>query len=625
MKYRTLFYILMILTLILNACSGTAAADSNTQTGDGASDLTPLAAASQEMIAIPVSADFEDDDFASTDVGATTSITLKGDSIDAAGAGVEVNGSSATITAAGSYKISGILNDGQIVVDTQDSENVVLLLAGVDIHNESSASIYVANAEKVIITLSDGTQNNISDGGRYTNLDESGEPNAAIFSHDDLTINGDGALTVTANYNNGIVSKDDLKITGGIITVTAVNDGIKGKDSLSILDGTLTVIAGADGLEATNADESGKGFILIEGGTLNITAALDGIHAETILQINGGTVDITTGGGTVNNSTDGGGIWGGRGTEGNTDKPAESAKGLKAGLAMTISGGIFTINSADDSLHSNGTITIYGGEITLSSGDDGMHADSALTINAGTITITQSYEGLESAVITINNGDVHVMASDDGINAGGGADNSAVGGRPGENAFNTSDGSWVYINGGTIYVNANGDGLDTNGSFEMTGGNVIVDGPINDGNGPLDYMGTFNITGGFLVAVGSSGMAQAPSETSSQYSVMYNFDSQQPTGTMIHIESDSGEEILTYLPAKSYQSVLFSTAELENGETCVIYTGGNASGSITDGLYADSSYTPGTQVASLTISSMVTGGGMLRDMMGGGRPGGGRH
>ena len=155
----------------------------------------------------------------------------------------------------------------------------------------------------------------------------------------------------------------------------------------------------------------------------------------------------------------------------------------------------------------------------------------------------------------------------------------------------------------------------------MTAGTVIVNGPTNDGNGPLDYLGTFNVSGGYLVAVGSSGMAQAPSTTSIQASVMYNLVSTQAAGTMVHIETESGQEVLTFLPTKQYQSVLLSSPELENGSTYVVYSGGSSSGTVSDGLYSGGAYTGGTQVASVTLTSMVTSAGSQAGGFGG-RPAG---
>jgi hypothetical protein len=185
--------------------------------------------------------------------------------------------------------------------------------------------------------------------------------------------------------------------------------------------------------------------------------------------------------------------------------------------------------------------------------------------------------------------------------------------------FEASD---VYIHGDYLYMDAGGDGLDPNGNFELTDGIVLVNGPTNNGNGSLDYMSSFKITGDFLVAIGSAGMAQAPSENSTQYSVMQILDSMQAAGTMIHIETAAGEDVLTFLPTKEYQSVLISSPELQDGESYVFYTGRSANGTSVDGLYTDGDYNPGTQVASFTITSIVTGGGGgVFGGSGGGRPG----
>ncbi len=427
MKKLLTFLLLTIMVVTMAACSGTANAGSTSQTIITASDSAEPAQQTSAIASAPITSDYEPDDLTvSMNDADTTVIRLEGGSIAVEGSGVSVSGKIATVTAAGVYNIQGTLNDGQIMVDTQDAGTVTLILNGATLTNTTSAPIYIANAEKVVLTLADGTQNSVTDGTTYYYPDESDETDAAIFSNDDLTINGSGALTVNANYNNGIASDDDLKIVSGTLTVNAVHDGIKGQDSVSVKDGIITINSGADGIQSTNAEEAEKGYILIDGGTLSITSGLDAIQAATSLQINGGNFTITSGGGSINNSTTGGGMWGGRGMEGNPNKPAESAKGLKAGVDLTIMGGTFNINSADDSIHANNSITISDGNILISSGDDGMHADTSLTINGGEINLSQSYEGLESAVIAIIGGIIHLNASDDGINAGGGADGSSV-------------------------------------------------------------------------------------------------------------------------------------------------------------------------------------------------------
>jgi len=605
---KIMVYILTAIILTLSACSGTVGGGTASQARTGTSTS--------------IASDYKTDDLiVSADDANATVIRLEGGSVAVEGTGASVNGTVVTVTSDGTYNIKGTLNDGQIIVDTQDTGTVWLLLNGTEITSATSAPIYVANADKVVITLADGTQNTLSDGATYYYPDGSNDPNAAVFSNADLTINGNGALTVNASYNNGIASKKDLKVVSGTITVNAVNDGIKGKDSVSIMDGVITINSGADGIQSTNADQAGRGYILIEGGTFNITSALDGIQAETNLQIDGGDFKITSGGGTVNNITTGGGIWGGPGMEGNPNKPADSAKALKAGADLTIMDGTFNINAADDGIHANNSVTINKGDIQMASGDDGIHADATLTINGGEIDLTQSYEGLESATITVNDGTIHLVTSDDGINAGGGADNSSINGRPGRDGFSTAGNYYVYINGGYLVIDAGGDGIDTNGSFEMTDGLVLVNGPTNDGNGPLDYNGTFVVSGGFILAVGSSGMAQVPTDTSTQYSVLYNFDAMQTEGTLLHIQSQNGQEILTFMPAKQYQSVMISSAALQNGETYLVHTGGSSTGDATDGLYTGGAYTPGTQVTNFTISSIVTSIGAVGRGPGGG-PGG---
>jgi hypothetical protein len=383
---------------------------------------------------------------------------------------------------------------------------------------------------------------------------------------------------------------------------------------------------GNDGLQSTNNEDIERGYIAIEGGTLDITAGLDGIQAETNLVISSGNINISSGGGSVNSSSnigDPGNTWGdwGNPKSGNTSATGDtspSAKGLKAETNISITGGTINIDSSDDSIHSNDSIVIGGGNMLLTSGDDGIHADSTVEINGGEIDLTKSYEGIESAVITINDGNIHLVSSDDGINIVGGVDSSAIMGRPGQGNFTSSGDNHLYINGGYIYLDANGDGMDVNGTVDMTAGVVIINGPTKNDNGALDHMG-FKITGGYLLAVGSSGMAQTPDTSSTQYSVMYNFPSVQSAATLLHIETEGGEGVLTFTPTKTYQSIVLSSAELKNGLTYLVYAGGSSTGAVTDGLYSGGSYTTGTQVSSFTVSGMVT----MVGSPGGGFPGGG--
>ncbi|HAX73609.1 MAG TPA: dockerin type 1 [Firmicutes bacterium] len=560
----------------------------------------------------------------------TTADIQLGDDFTVTGDGVEIDNNIVRITKAGTYEISGTLDDGQIIVAAGDEDNVEIILNGANLTSLTSAPIYVENAKNTYIVLADGTENVITDAQTYVLEDETvNEPNAAIFSKDDLIIEGTGSLTVNGNYNNGIQSKDDLKIKSGTITITAANDGLKGKDSVTIEDGVINIVASGDGIRSTNDTDEGRGYITIEGGEINVTADLDAIQAETDLTITGGVFTLSSGGGSVNSSTTSS-TWGQWGQPSSTTQSSTtetqdstSAKGLKAGNDITIEGGTFVLDTSDDSIHTNNSIIINGGNFELSSGDDGIHADTTLVINGGDINILKSYEGIESQDITINDGTIHLVASDDGINAGGGNDGSGLSGRPGQNTFNTSSSSSsiITINGGYIVVDASGDGLDSNGNIVMTDGTVIVNGPTNSGNGSLDYDGNFTQSGGILVAAGSAGMVQTTSTSSTQNGVSITLTQSQQANTLVHIESSSGEDVLTFAPSKSFQNIIVSSPNLKTGSTYTVSTGGSSTGTEADGIYTSGTYSGGSQVGSFTISSTVSyvgssGGNMAPGGMG---------
>lgn len=514
-------------------------------------------------------------DGADTVVEATAEnlITFDTDSAKTEADGVETDNGTVTIKKAGTYIVTGTSENGQIIVDTEDKETVWIILADADITNTVNSPIYIKNAKKAIVSAATGTENTLTDAEKYTyDSVEDEEPNACIFSKDDLVISGDGKLTVNGNFNNGIASKDTLEINNTTLVVNAKNNGIKGKDYLVIRSGDITVNAEGDGLKSDNTSDALLGYILIEDGDIEITSGEDGIQAETCMKITGGNINITTGDGAKITSTNN--MWGG----GNTTSDV-SIKGIKAGVDITFTGGNITVNSEDDAIHTNNSIQIDGGTFSLASGDDGIHADTELKINGGTIDVTQSYEGLEATDIIINDGDINVVSSDDGINAAGGNDSSSMGGRPGMNSFSSSTGN-VEINGGKTYLNASGDGLDSNGAVTLTGGTVYIDGPENSGNGALDYDSTFNMTGGVLIAAGSSGMLQTVSQSSTQYCIAVVSASTQNGGTEFVLKDSSGAEVISYTPSKKYNSVVVCTPDIKNGETYTAYLGGNEEGSV---------------------------------------------
>ena len=572
-----------------------------------AEDSRATAAGAAPTTSAALAAEYNESDLDSSyDTTQATAITLGGTSATVSGAGATASGSTVTVTAAGTYVLSGTLGDGQVIVDAGEDAKVKLVLNGVSLTSSSTSPLSVASADKVVLTLAPGTTNQIQDGPDRVFADaQSDEPDAAVFSTADLTINGPGSLKVTGTFKDGIASKDNLKITGGTIAVEAVNDALRGRDCIGIKGGVITVNAGADGLQATNDEDAQRGFVSIDGGTLHITAGTDGVQAETSVLVTAGAIDITSGGGAAGGAGSGQGNWGPPTAASDVD--STSAKGLKAAGIVTIQGGTVDIDAADDAIHANKAVAVNGGVITVATGDDGIHADASLQISSGELTVSQSYEGIESTVITIQGGTVRIASSDDGVNVSGGGDGSGMmGGRPGEDQF-VSGNQYLAVTGGYICVDSGGDGLDINGTISMSGGTAIINGPTNDANGALDYLGEFTMTGGYLLAVGSSGMAQAPSPTSTQNSVIVNLATAQQEGALVRIQDEAGADVLTFAPAKAFRSVVLSSPDLQTGATYTVYLGGTATGTAADGLYtAGSAYTPGTQNTSFTVSSVVT-------------------
>lgn len=338
-------------------------------------------------------------------------IQLNGNSATANSDSVQISDSTITITEEDTYILSGNLNDGCVVVNADSSAKIHLVLDGVDINNKSSAAILVLSADKVTITLA-SDKNNLSNSGYFAPVDAL-NVNAALYSKDDLSLNGSGSLTITSPAGHGISCKDDLVLAGGTYTITAGNHGLDANDSIRLTASAISIEAGKDGIHAENTDDTTLGFVYIAGGTYKIHANDDGISAGAYLQIEEGSFDITTE--SVSSSSD------------------SSGKGIKSTNSMQISTGSFTVNSVDDSIHSNTDIIINGGTYNLISKDDGIHADATLTVNNGDVNITESYEGLEALDLVINGGNIRLIASDDGLNAAGGNDASGFGGRGGDN------------------------------------------------------------------------------------------------------------------------------------------------------------------------------------------------
>lgn len=525
------------------------------------------------------------------DESSSVFIQLDGDSASSSSDSVQISGSTVTITEEATYILSGTLDDGTIIVDAPDTAKIHLVLDGASIHSETSAALYILEADKVFLTLADGSENTLSNGGTFTAIDEN-NIDGAVFSKQDLTINGTGALTVTSPAGHGIVCKDDLVVTGGTYAITSSSHGLDANDSIRITGGTsLTIDAGKDGLHAENSDDASLGFVYIADGVMMIESEGDGISAGSSMQIENGIFQILAGGGSENGSNVSSDSWGGfmggpRGQYEESSLPAESEtedssasmKGIKAAGELLISEGNFSIDSADDGVHSNTSITVNGGTFEIASGDDAFHADETLTVADGALSITESYEGLEALQIDIQGGEITLTASDDGLNAAGGTDSSGMtGGRDGRfgGGMSASSNGSIAISGGTLSISASGDGIDANGSVEISGGYITITGPSQGDTSILDYDTSAVITGGTFIGTGASAMAQTFS--SSEQGVIAVSTGSQEAGTAVAISDAQGNTVLSYVPEMSFGAVIFSSPDVITGETYTI-TAGAASG-----------------------------------------------
>jgi len=367
-----------------------------------------------------------------------------------------------------------------------------------------------------------------------------------------------------------------------------------------IAKANLTIDAGKDAIHAENTDDASLGFIYIASGTIKAEAEGDGIAAGAYMQIVDGTIDLLVGGGAENGTKASSGNYGGfmGGGHGGmrpggnqssiTTEDTVSMKGLKATNSLLISGGHITINSADDSVHSDVSVIINGGTFTIASGDDAIHAEDTLTITAGKMDISESYEGLEALHIDVQGGDIKLKASDDGLNAAGGTDQSGTeggrdgmfgggmgGGKPGgmggHGGMSSNSNGSIKVSGGNLYINSSGDGLDANGTLEISGGHTTVVGPTQGDTATLDYDKSATITGGTFIGTGAQGMAQTFSD--SEQGVIAISVGNQSAGTKIVLKDKNGKTIIEYSPELNFAVVILSSSEIKKGETYSVTVG----------------------------------------------------
>ena len=561
-KFRTLIILgLIAATFSMGACRTTTStaiiegivdtietsagvSDENDDESDSEKNITSENAT---VVSMDVSDMFSDRDMENEyEESECTMINLEKESIE--GSGAEVTSEGITITEEGEYILTGTYKNKQITVEAADDAKVRLILKDAVIDNEKGAAIYVKSADKVFITLAEGTVNTVSGVTQTISADE--ETDAAIYSKSDLTVNGEGSLSIKCSDGKGIVSKDDLKITSGNINIEASDHALSGKDSVRIAGGTFKLKTGEDGIHSGNDEDPEKGYVYIADGNIEIDASDDGIHGETKTVITGGIINIIN-----------------------------SEEGIE-GAVVEIAGGEINVNSNDDGINASdgsGSSEFGGfpqGEFDPTQFKDFPQGDFDTSQFEGSTPPTfNDFNGIGNKPFQSKD----MPSGGFGMNAG---DNQ---GKPGfaektgkavENdaSIDLTQSVFVLISSGEINVNAEGDGIDSNGSFYVTGGNVYVSGPENAGNGALDYNSKAVITGGSFIAAGSDGMAMN-FNGSTQGSVLISLSENHSQGEEIIVKDEDSNVLLRYTPQSKYKSILLSSEDLKEGSTYTITAG----------------------------------------------------
>lgn len=462
--------------------------------------------------------------------------------------GVTVEDGTLTITKAGTYKLSGEYQ-GQIKVETADSDAVRLVLDNANITNSSGAALNVVNADEVILYSASGTTNTISDGADYTATGED-DPDAVVYSKADMTIAGEGTLKVNGNHEDGIHTSDGLVIASGTLEVNAANTGIKGKDYVDILGGTINVTAQQDGIKSTNDTDEGQGWTRLSNGTVTVNAGDDGFKASRVVEISGGSLTVE-----------------------------QSDEGIEAQY-INVFGGDVNVTSADDGM--NASLKTSDSESTDSSANTSDTANQqqnnqqqgSLPGGQQSGTSNQQQQGMGQPPAM--SGTSQDGTSQNGTTGTGqqGMGQPPQGGMPGGGGgtFEVIDAA-INVSGGHVTVNAEGDGIDSNGVTTLSGGTLIVNGPSQGGNAALDTNGDLLLNGATVLSGSTADMFEAPSTNSTSGYLKLTNSSGFEQGSTVQVADSSGKVVANYKVTKSnVQLVLVSSSSIVKGQSYTAYT-----------------------------------------------------
>ena len=518
--------------MLVTACGDLARqnADAAAVAGDGGTGSTEDRQTGEDAAYTGTTIDssdlFSDRDLSGAyEISKCDSITLSDTGCTTDSRNVEIDGSTVTVTGEGDYIVSGALSDGMIIVDVDKSEKVQLVLNGVDITSETSAAIYVRKADKVFVTLADGTENTLKNGGTFEEIDDN-HIDAVLFSKDDLTLNGTGTLIIDSPADHGIVSKNELTITNGTYRITAASHGMTGKDGVAVADGSFEITAGKDAIQSKNEDDDTLGSVYIADGEFVLNVESDGISAVNEIYIAGGTITVE-----------------------------ESYEGLEARI-----------------------INISGGEVDITSRDDGLNATDRRVDLSAEVSSQAETAADDASKRAVTGNDRSAWDDDDKNNK-----NDRKRGFPGGMGDTQAD-AGIHISGGVIRIDAEGDGVDSNGYITVSGGELYVTGPSSGKDGALDYGINATVSGGIVVAAGQSGMAQNFSADSTQGTILVNTQQQNAAGSEIALLDTEGEELIVWTMEKACNSVVISCPEIRSGGSYIVKIGGTSTEITMDGL-----------------------------------------
>lgn len=571
--------------------SGTTAADSSVGTTATTSSATATGtAASSSSFStsvksgeeLDVDTHYSEQDL-SWDTSSETAIDL---SNPTATDGVTVEDGTLTITKAGTYKLSGEYQ-GQIKVETADSDAVRLVLDNANITNSSGAALNVVNADEVILYSASGTTNTISDGADYTATGED-DPDAVVYSKADLTIAGEGTLKVNGNHEDGIHTSDGLVIASGTLEVNAANTGIKGKDYVDILGGTINVTAQQDGIKSTNDTDEGQGWTRLSNGTVTVNAGDDGFKASRVVEISGGSLTveqsdegieaqyINVSGGDVNVTSADDGM--------NASLKTSDSESTDSSANTSDAGNQQQNNQQQGSLpgeQQNGTSnqqqqgTGQPPAMSGSSQDGTSQNGTSGTAQQQNNTQNQGNQNMGQPP-TMPGGNAQDGTSQNGTTGTGqqGMGQPPQGGMPGGGGgtFEVVDAA-INVSGGNITVNAEGDGIDSNGVTTLSGGTLIVNGPSQGGNAALDTNGDLLLNGATVLSGSTADMFEAPSTNSTSGYLKLTNSSGFEQGSTVQVADSSGKVVANYKVTKSnVQLVLVSSSSIVKGQSYTVYT-----------------------------------------------------